>query len=415
PVRFDAERADLGDRAVEPLPSPRAQRDVAAFLRERDGDREADALTRAGDRRILPFESEIHRVPLERKSRTLRRQREAQLINEPIELIFLHDQRRCETDHLLVRVLAEHAAFEQLLGEVPRRAGFARDLDADEQAAAADRDDVRRFQRLELLEQVAAELRRARRQTRLDNDLERRLADGSGQRIAAERAAVVAGTKKTQHFRGGEHGGNGIDAAAERLAEDQHVGLRVRLVLVVEQPSGAAETGLNLVEHQQHAVLAAERAGRAEIARRRNDDARLGLDRLDEERDRARSDRALERRGVAVVDRHETRRERTEILAVLRLAREADDRRRAPVEIVAADDDLRLVLRHAFDALAPFARVLDGRLHGFRAGVHGQGHIHLGRVAELLEERAEPIVVHGARRQREAPGLRDERLQNARV
>src|SRR5690606_16610923 len=130
------------------------------------------------------------------------------LLDEPVELILLHDQRRSETDDLLVRVLAEHAALEQPLGELTRRPRFARDLDADEQPAAADRHDVRRFQRSEPIEKIAAELRRARRQARFDHDLERRFADGGGEGIAAEGAAVVTRPKETQDVRGREYGGD---------------------------------------------------------------------------------------------------------------------------------------------------------------------------------------------------------------
>src|SRR5690606_22362436 len=197
-----------------------------------------------------------------------------------------------------------------------------------------------------------------------DHDLERRFADGGGEGIAAEGAAVVTRPKETQDVRGREYGGDRVHPAAERLAEDEDVRLRVRLVLIVEQLARAAQAGLNLVEHQQHAVLGAKRASGGEIAGRRDVDTRLGLNRLDEKRDGARSDRALEGGDVAEVDRHEARRERPEVLTVLRLAREADDRRRTTVEVVAADDDLGLVLRHAFHTIAPFARDLDRRLDG---------------------------------------------------
>ena len=118
---------------------------------------------------------------------------------------------------------------------------------------------------------------------------------------------------------------------------------------------------------------------------------------------------------IAEVDERESRRERAEVLAILRFRREADDRRRAAVEIVAADDDLGAVLRHAFRAVAPLARELDRRLDGFGARVHRQRHLHARERAELGQERAHLIVVHGARRQREAPGLLDERRDDARM
>ena len=44
----------------------------------------------------------------------------------------LDDQRRCEPDHLLVRVFGEHAAFGEALAIGPGGSGRGRDLDADE-------------------------------------------------------------------------------------------------------------------------------------------------------------------------------------------------------------------------------------------------------------------------------------------
>src|SRR5690606_16257307 len=65
--------------------------------------------------------------------------------------------------------------------------------------------------------------------------------------------------------------------------------------------------------------------------------------------------------------------------------------------------------------IAPFARELDRGLDRFRAGVHWQRHVHLRGIAQLLEERAEPIVVHRPRRQRQPAGLSEQRLQDTRV
>ena len=123
-------------------------------------------------------------------------------------------------------------------------------------------------------------------------------------------------------------------------------------------------------------------------------------------RSAARSPKSIER---------ETRRERAEVLAVLLVGREPDDRRRAPVKIVAADDDLGAVLRNAFHAIAPLARELDGRLDGLGARVHRQRHVDARERAKLVEERAHLIVVHGTRRQRETPRLLDERRDDARM
>src|SRR5690606_15851355 len=99
---------------------------------------------------------------------------ELELLNEPVELLLLHDQRRCEANDLLMRVFAQNAALEQLLGELPRRAGVARDLDTNQKTASPDRSHVLGVDRHQSLHQIGTELLGAAREPRIDCDLERR-------------------------------------------------------------------------------------------------------------------------------------------------------------------------------------------------------------------------------------------------
>jgi hypothetical protein len=69
------------------------------------------------------------------------------------------------------------------------------------------------------------------------------------------------------------------------------------------------EAGLDLIEDQHHVVRGAEVTDLREIAGWRDDDASFPLDRLDEEGDRVRRDRLLQRLGVAEGDDAEARRE----------------------------------------------------------------------------------------------------------
>ena len=94
---------------------------------------------------------------------------------------------------MLVRVFREHAALGEPLAEGARGACGRRDLDADEQAAAANLGDARRAERAQLAEQVLALLGRALGEALVHEDAQRRAADGGRERVAAERAAVVAG------------------------------------------------------------------------------------------------------------------------------------------------------------------------------------------------------------------------------
>ena len=156
-----------------------------------------------------------------------------------------------------VSVLREHAALEQSLTVRTRSAGSGCDLDPDQQAAAANRGHTRRAQRTQLAEQVLTLRRRTLGEPLVDEHVQRGAPDGGGERVAAERAAVVAGPKQRQQRAAREHGRHRIHAAAERLAEHEHVGLGAWLVLVGEHLARAAQSRLNLVEHEQHVALAA--------------------------------------------------------------------------------------------------------------------------------------------------------------
>jgi hypothetical protein len=141
-------------------------------------------------------------------------------------------------------------------------------------------------------------------------------------------------------------------------------------VLIGEHAAGSAEAGLDLVESEQHVVLATQLARGAEIAWRRDDDPGFGLNRLDEKCYRVRRDRTAQLLEIAEVDESETGRERPKVGAILRLGREADDRCRTAVKVVATDDDLGAIRRDTFDSVTPFAREFDRGLHRFCARVH---------------------------------------------
>src|SRR5206468_9340077 len=101
------------------------------------------------------------------------------------------------------------------------------------------------------------------------------------------------------------------------------------LVLAREHLARAAEAGLHLIDDQQDVVRAADALRGGQVAFRWHHDAGLTLDRLDQERRRIRRDRALECLGIAEGDGAKAAVERSEMVAVLRLAREADDGRGA--------------------------------------------------------------------------------------
>ena len=106
---------------------------------------------------------------------------------------------------------------------------------------------------------------------------------------------------------------------------------------------------------------------------------------------------------VCVAERNdlEAGRERTESVAVLLVAGEADDGHGASVKVVGADDDFGFAVGNAFDLVAPLARRLDGGFHRFGAGVHGQGHVEAGEFVQFLVEQRQLVVAKRARGERD--------------
>ena len=94
-----------------------------------------------------------------------------------------------------------------------------------------------------------------------------------------------------------------------------------------------------------------------------------------------------------------------EVVARVGIVAERDDRRGAAVEVAGHHDDVRGIRRHALHPVAPRAGDLDARLDGLGARVHRQHHVLAAERRELGDERAEPVVVEGAARERDAVEL----------
>ena len=107
----------------------------------------------------------------------------------------------------------------------------------------------------------------------------RAAAQASG--IAAERGGVRAGPQLGGELRPGDQAAAG-HAAGQRLGQRDDVGLHVP-VLVGEPAAGAAHAGLHLVEDQHQLVAVGQLAQPFEVAGRRQVDAALALDRLDQD------------------------------------------------------------------------------------------------------------------------------------
>ncbi len=154
---------------------------------------------------------------------------------------------------------------------------------------------------------------------------------------------------------------------------------------------------------------------RGQVLRGRDDDAGLALDRLDEHgggvrrRSRPRSPRHRRRApsGTPGVNGPKSS-------CASGSSLKPDDRRGAAVEVAVIDDDVRGIRRHALHPVAPRARDLDAGLDGLGAGVHRQHHVLAAERGELGDERAEPVVVERAARERDALELLAARRRRAR-
>ncbi len=133
------------------------------------------------------------------------------------------------------------------------------------------------------------EWRRVLDQPLLDQHLERRPRHRAGERVAAEGRAVVAGLEDAHDLVVGEDRRDRQAAAAERLADDHHVGPdRPRARRRTACRCGRGPTGSRRRSAARGWRSASSRS-RLQVAGRRHDDPALALDRLDQDRDRVRA------------------------------------------------------------------------------------------------------------------------------
>jgi hypothetical protein len=292
-------------------------------------------------------------------------------IERPIEIRARDDERRREPHDGVVRLFREHAFFQEPLAGLARVGDAGVDLGAGPQAASAHLFERGTVDRAQALQHMSAKRTALLHQPLVADHVERLEADRRRERVAAERGAVRARREDVHHLAARDEGGHRQHSAAQRLAQDDAVRTDA-FVLIGEPGAGAAEPGLHLVEDEEHAVRIADPAQAGDEARGRHDDARLPLDRLDQHGSGLARDRALDRGEIAERHGTESRRERSEAVAVIGLGRKRGDGRRAAVEIAVGDDDFRAIARDALDPIAPAARRLDRGLDRLRAGVHRQ-------------------------------------------
>ena len=215
-----------------------------------------------------------------------------------------------------------------------------------------------------------------------EHDVQRRVAERHGERIAAERRAVDAEGEAARRVGGGKAGGH-RKTAADPLGGCQDVGTDAG-VLVGKEPPGTANAGLNLVEDEQELAPVADLAQAPQETWRDHAHAAFALNGFDHDGGRFRSDRGFDRLEVADRDLVEAFDLRPEALKVLLLTARGDGRERAAMKGAFERQDA-IALRMAADPLAA-TRHLDRCLVGLCPGIGEEHEIRESRVCQTAGE-----------------------------
>ncbi len=194
--------------------------------------------------------------------------RTGQLLDRPVELRRADDQRRREADGRAVGVLGEHAAGHAAARQTSRPVPSAGSMStpAHSPATAHGRRRRGRPARRASPSQALAERPRALAWNSPVCSISTTAsptAQASGLPPKVEPCSPGRSTPSTSRF--ADDRGDRDDAAAERLAEQVHVG-HDALVVARERLAGAAEAGLDLVGDEQHVVRGADLADRRQVA-----------------------------------------------------------------------------------------------------------------------------------------------------
>src|SRR5215471_7403150 len=127
-----------------------------------------------------------------------------------------------------------------------------------------------------------------------------------------------------------------------------------------------------------------------------NANTRFALDGLEQKPAGVGGDGPAQGRDVAKGNRSEARGEWTKSLLKLPFCRKTDDADGPAVEIVLANNNLRLVFGNPLYLITPAARRFDGGFHRFGTGVHRQSHVIAGKIVQFFVEQGELCIAEGA-------------------
>ncbi len=215
-------------------------------------------------------------------------------------------------------------------------------------------------------------------------DIDRGERRGAGQRIAAEGGAVQARIYLDCRVQQGRPDGH---PAAHGFGYAEDVGLQFEM-LAGEHFSGTTKTGLDFINDQQGAALAAYFSDRRYVLSLDRIDSALTLYQFEHHRRSVVVNHGVELVDLVVGDVVEPGNQRLEGLTILRCIGGADRTHGAPVETAHRGDEV--------GASAVQAGKLECRLDRFGAGIAqvGAGQVLRADLYQLFEELGAYIVVH---------------------
>ena len=279
-------------------------------------------------------------------------------------------QRRHEAEHVGARLQHQQALRGGQVQYLARTAGVLRvEHGAQHQAAATHLREQAEFgvHRIQPLAQRGGLTRHVVGDLRRGQLAQRHARHRRGQRVAAEGGAMRAELHRLRDLGAGQHRTD-REPAAQRLGQRHDVGHHA-ILPVREQRAGAAHAGLDLVQHQQCAVVVAQLAHRAQEAGRSRHHPALALHRFQHHRGHVAAGHGdLELGHIVEIDVAEAAGQGLVAFLVLGLRGGGDRGQRAAVEAAAEGHDDALIRRAALRC-RPFAHQLDRGLVGLGAGV----------------------------------------------
>ena len=301
-----------------------------------------------------------------------------------LDLGLADDERRQELHDIVAGLDREHLLGAQSLEQVlVRHLAFQTE---HQPLPAYLLDDIAMIvlERGETLLQPEPHLRDAIEEAVFKHHVEYSIADGHGERVAAESRAVAAGGHSCAHCLGGEAGADG-EAAAEPLGRGKNIGLDSGPFMGIETP-GTPNPGLDLVEQQNDALLVGKRTEILEEAPRDLTHAAFAHDRLDQNSCGLVADRPLDGHDVQCLDLVEPVDRGAEAFEMLGLTAGGDGGKRAAMKRALEGDKPVALRRAVLEMIA--ARGLDRAFDGLGTGIGEEHPIREGRRADLSARRS---------------------------